>query len=584
MKSKISIALVIALVVLCIVELLYVFKPEEYTITFDTVGGTEISEIGVIEGTTINDLIIPKKDGYTFLYWISDGKVCNKTDVINQDMHLVAVWQQDLAEEELPKNEEPPKQEEVKKYEVIFNSDGGNAIETQEISEGEKIIKPDNPKKDGYTFLYWISDGKEYNFDTKVTANITLKAKWEKIKEESIEKPETDENPPKYSYDISKLYWGNLHKQTKPRKLLVLLFNYSGNPYYTDSIDKVAKAWSDYIFGTGSIISKNASINDYLKEISKGKFYYEPTLLGDNNTGVYVVNVDNSYSYAQGNKFDFFDFQYDIAQAMDSLAKKNLNINCFKATSINNSNFRKIMMAMHDANQAFRAAQWYDTDNVMAIFPPINTEKVDFTPLSTDFNSFGLYAHINYDSSFGTIAHELIHTLGAIDIYNFGAYGSDLMSSYYPSINHDYNTMHINPYYKILFGWVETKILENSATITLYSATSDKYNPVIVKTKDSNQYYIIENRKAERFDHGIYIDSSEGINIWRVDKLGMEAIYNSERKGLSVEKLTHEGEMINLKYYEDFININNTSEISSGVTIQYIKKNADGSINVKIEQ
>jgi hypothetical protein len=220
----------------------------------------------------------------------------------------------------------------------------------------------------------------------------------------------------------------------------------------------------------------------------------------------------------------------------------------------------------------------------MAIFPPVNTENMDFTPLSSEFNSFGIYTHINYTSSFGTVSHELIHTLGAIDIYNFGQYGSDLMSSYYPYVEGDYDTMHINPYYKILFGWAESKILENSATVTLYPATSKKYNPIIVKTKDNNQYYIIENRKAESFDHGINIDSSEGINIWRVDKLSMEQIYKSKRKGLSVDKLISKNDSVELKYYKNYTDANDNTEILSGVKVQLINKNSDGSINVKIEQ
>lgn len=452
------------------------------------------------------------------------------------------------------------------------NNDNVEEITKEEELDEETTTNEDITKKEETT--------KKKTTITKTTKKTTTK------KQTTTTKKDENKSGAKYSYDLSKLYWTNLNKQAKPRKLLVIIFNYKGNPYYTDSNSVVEKAWADYIFGSGSIKNNDASINDYLKEISNGKFYFEPVLLGNNKTGVYTVNLNKSYSDEQGlhYNFPFHEFTYDIATAMDSFKNKGLNINSFKANGINNSNFSNVLSEWFDANQSFRNPQWYDTNNIMAIFPPINREHLDFTPLSTNIDSFGLYAHINYDTSFGTIAHELLHTTGTIDIYNFGDYGSDIMSSYYPYIEHDYNTVHINPYYKILFGWTNTKILENSATVTLYPATSKKYNPIIVKTKDNNQYYIIENRKAESFDHGITIDSSEGINIWRVDKLGMEKIYHSKRKGLSVDKLTFKNKKIELKYYKNYTNVNDNTEVLSGVKVQFINKNSDGSIEVKIEQ
>lgn len=68
------------------------------------------------------------------------------------------------------------------KYNVIFDTDGGTSITTQIVSEGNKAIKPVNPTKTGYIFKYWSLDGAEYQFDEKVTSNITLVAVWEEDK------------------------------------------------------------------------------------------------------------------------------------------------------------------------------------------------------------------------------------------------------------------------------------------------------------------------------------------------------------------------------------------------------------------
>ncbi len=67
-----------------------------------------------------------------------------------------------------------------KKFTVTFNSDGGSIVEAIEVKKGKTIEKPANPTKEGYTFVEWTLDGSTYNFETEVTENITLVAKWQK--------------------------------------------------------------------------------------------------------------------------------------------------------------------------------------------------------------------------------------------------------------------------------------------------------------------------------------------------------------------------------------------------------------------
>lgn len=63
-------------------------------------------------------------------------------------------------------------------YTVTFDTDGGSAIAAQTVIEGEKATKPADPTKTGYTFAGWFKDGAAYDFDTAVTADITLTAQW----------------------------------------------------------------------------------------------------------------------------------------------------------------------------------------------------------------------------------------------------------------------------------------------------------------------------------------------------------------------------------------------------------------------
>ncbi len=67
----------------------------------------------------------------------------------------------------------------VQKFTVTFDSDGGSAVAAVTVKGGEKAAKPADPAKDGYTFKGWLLGDAEYNFETLVTGDITLKAKWE---------------------------------------------------------------------------------------------------------------------------------------------------------------------------------------------------------------------------------------------------------------------------------------------------------------------------------------------------------------------------------------------------------------------
>lgn len=62
-------------------------------------------------------------------------------------------------------------------YEVSFNPNGGNLINSQILNKGEKI-KEVKPVREGYTFVGWYYHGEKYDMNTPVNSNIVLVAKW----------------------------------------------------------------------------------------------------------------------------------------------------------------------------------------------------------------------------------------------------------------------------------------------------------------------------------------------------------------------------------------------------------------------
>lgn len=84
--------------------------------------------------------------------------------------------------------------EEINYYTVTFDSNGGTNIDSVVVKENDVIIEPSSPEKEGYTFEYWELDGKQYDFNTKVTSEITLIAKWQEIDKEQDDNQTTDQN------------------------------------------------------------------------------------------------------------------------------------------------------------------------------------------------------------------------------------------------------------------------------------------------------------------------------------------------------------------------------------------------------
>ncbi len=66
-----------------------------------------------------------------------------------------------------------------KTYTVTFNVRIGAGIAAQEVRVGDTADKPNDPTADGYTFVGWYVDDEEFDFDTPITEDITITAKWE---------------------------------------------------------------------------------------------------------------------------------------------------------------------------------------------------------------------------------------------------------------------------------------------------------------------------------------------------------------------------------------------------------------------
>ena len=66
-------------------------------------------------------------------------------------------------------------------FTITFDSQGGSSVTSQTVVSGGKVTVPTAPTRSGYTFAGWYQDAQgtvAWNFETPVTANLTLYAQW----------------------------------------------------------------------------------------------------------------------------------------------------------------------------------------------------------------------------------------------------------------------------------------------------------------------------------------------------------------------------------------------------------------------
>jgi uncharacterized repeat protein (TIGR02543 family) len=150
-----------------------------FTVRFDADGGTPApEEQSIAHGAKATAPPAMTKANHTFGGWFTDNTAfASQWDfavhTVTADITLYAKW-------------------ELNRYTVTFNADGGTPTSEQTVAHGAQATKPaTDPAKANdvaglyvgtppthYTFVEWQKDGAAYDFDTPVTADITLTAAW----------------------------------------------------------------------------------------------------------------------------------------------------------------------------------------------------------------------------------------------------------------------------------------------------------------------------------------------------------------------------------------------------------------------
>ena len=303
-----------------------------YTITFDTNGGSEIAPITQDYGTKITAPDNPTRKGYTFKGW---DKEIPKT-MPAENITLKAQWK-------------------INQYTITFDTNGGSEIAPITQDYGTKITTPDNPTRKGYTFKGWDKEIPE----TIPAENITVKAQWEinqytitfdtnggseiaPITQDYGTKITTPDNPTRKGYTFNG--WDKEIPETMPAENIT-----------------ITARWRDTEKPTGEIIIGTNKWNEFLNELTFGIFFkdtQEVTINAVDNSGVVFVSylvTDKELSEAELNSLVFRAYEEPFCIEPNGeyivyvmLVDENINITYLRSDRITLDNIQPVISGIEN--------------------------------------------------------------------------------------------------------------------------------------------------------------------------------------------------------------------------------------------
>ena len=304
----------------------------QYTITFDTNGGSEIAPITQDYGTKITAPDNPTRKGYTFKGW--DKEIPETMPAEN--ITVKAQW-------------------EINQYTITFDTNGGSEIAPITQDYGTKITAPDNPTRKGYTFKGWDKEIPE----TMPAENITVKAQWE-INQYTIT---FDTNGGSEIAPITQDYGTEITAPDNPTRKGYTFKGWDKEIPETMPAENITitARWKDTEKPTGEIIIGTNKWNEFLNELTFGIFFkdtQEVTINAVDNSGVVFVSylvTDKELSEAELNSLVFRAYEEPFSIDPNGeyivyvmLVDENINITYLRSDRITLDNIQPVISGIEN--------------------------------------------------------------------------------------------------------------------------------------------------------------------------------------------------------------------------------------------
>ena len=304
----------------------------QYTITFDTNGGSEIAPITQDYGTEITAPDNPTRKGYTFKGW--DKEIPETMPAGN--ITVKAQW-------------------EINQYTITFDTNGGSEIPPITQNYGTEITAPDSPTRKGYTFKGWDKEIPE----TMPAENITVKAQWE-INQYTIT---FDTNGGSEIAPITQDYGTEITAPDNPTRKGYTFKGWDREIPETMPAENITitARWKDTEKPTGEIIIGTNKWNEFLNELTFGIFFkdtQEVTINAVDNSGVVFVSylvTDKELSEAELNSLVFRAYEEPFCIDPNGeyivyvmLVDENINITYLRSDRITLDNIQPVISGIEN--------------------------------------------------------------------------------------------------------------------------------------------------------------------------------------------------------------------------------------------
>ena len=304
----------------------------QYTITFDTNGGSEIVPITQDYGTEITAPADPTRKGYTFKGW--DKEIPETMPAEN--ITVKAQWG-------------------INQYTITFDTNGGSEIAPITQDYGTKITAPDKPTRKGYTFKGWDKEIPE----TMPADNITVKAQWE-INQYTIT---FDTNGGSEIAPITQDYGTEITAPDNPTRKGYTFKGWDKEIPETMPAENITitARWKDTEKPTGEIIIGTNKWNEFLNELTFGIFFkdtQEVTINAVDNSGVVFVSylvTDKELSEAELNSLVFRAYEEPFSIDPNGeyiiyvmLVDENINITYLRSDRITLDNIQPVISGIEN--------------------------------------------------------------------------------------------------------------------------------------------------------------------------------------------------------------------------------------------
>ena len=304
----------------------------QYTIAFDTNGGSEIAPITQDYGTEITAPDNPTRKGYTFKGW--DKEIPETMPAEN--ITVKAQW-------------------EINQYTIAFDTNGGSEIAPITQDYGTEITAPDNPTRKGYTFKGWDKEIPE----AMPAENITVKAQWE-INQYTIT---FDTNGGSEIAPITQDYGTEITAPDKPTRKGYTFKGWDKEIPETMPAENITitARWKDTEKPTGEIIIGTNKWNEFLNELTFGIFFkdtQEVTINAVDNSGVVFVSylvTDKELSEAELNSLVFRAYEEPFCIDPNGeyiiyvmLVDENINITYLRSDRITLDNIQPVISGIEN--------------------------------------------------------------------------------------------------------------------------------------------------------------------------------------------------------------------------------------------